>query len=215
MVLLVHMADRRRLQGEIDKTLKKVNEGVDAFDDVWQKVSDTSLSYILSKLQMFTLTPQFPPFLCVHVACDSVSSPRTKCNKYKSKRKIWVRTQERNQKATETARADQDVAELQWDQGQEAFARGEKEHRAADGALQSDRAWDQAEALFQGCAGQLVQVWSASQGAGGSTRMASGMLEIFNIYKINDTVNLFNSFILWLNFNFRDVITSWTQKWTI
>ena len=39
MVLLVHMADRRRLQGEIDKTLKKVNEGVEAFDDVWQKVN--------------------------------------------------------------------------------------------------------------------------------------------------------------------------------
>ena len=38
MVLLVHMADRRRLQGEIDKTLKKINEGVEAFDDVWQKV---------------------------------------------------------------------------------------------------------------------------------------------------------------------------------
>lgn len=32
------MADRRRLQGEIDKTLKKVNEGVEAFDDIWQKV---------------------------------------------------------------------------------------------------------------------------------------------------------------------------------
>jgi len=40
MVLLVHMADRRRLQGEIDKTLKKVNEGVEAFDDVWQKVTN-------------------------------------------------------------------------------------------------------------------------------------------------------------------------------
>jgi CCR4-NOT transcription complex subunit 3 len=43
MVLLVHMADRRRLQGEIDKTLKKVNEGVEAFDDVWQKVKISSL----------------------------------------------------------------------------------------------------------------------------------------------------------------------------
>jgi CCR4-NOT transcription complex subunit 3 len=32
------MADRRRLQGEIDKTLKKVNEGVDTFDDLWQKL---------------------------------------------------------------------------------------------------------------------------------------------------------------------------------
>jgi len=37
------MADRRRLQGEIDKTLKKVNEGVEAFDDVWQKVKISSL----------------------------------------------------------------------------------------------------------------------------------------------------------------------------
>ena len=40
MVLLVHMADRRRLQGEIDKTLKKVHEGVEAFDDVWNKASN-------------------------------------------------------------------------------------------------------------------------------------------------------------------------------
>lgn len=50
MVLLVHMADRRRLQGEIDKTLKKVNEGVDAFDDVWQKL------VIVSRLQVQTAT---------------------------------------------------------------------------------------------------------------------------------------------------------------
>ena len=39
MVLQVNMAaDRRRLQVEIDRTLKKVNEGVDAFADVWHKV---------------------------------------------------------------------------------------------------------------------------------------------------------------------------------
>lgn len=50
MVLLVHMADRRRLQGEIDKTLKKVNEGVDAFDDVWNKL------VIVSRLQVQTAT---------------------------------------------------------------------------------------------------------------------------------------------------------------
>jgi len=50
MVLLVHMADRRRLQGEIDKTLKKVNEGVDAFDDVWQKL------VIVSRLPVQTAT---------------------------------------------------------------------------------------------------------------------------------------------------------------
>jgi len=44
------MADRRRLQGEIDKTLKKVNEGVEAFDDVWQKLA------IVTRLQIQTAT---------------------------------------------------------------------------------------------------------------------------------------------------------------
>lgn len=33
------MADRRRLQGEIDKTLRKVNEGCEAFDDIWIRVN--------------------------------------------------------------------------------------------------------------------------------------------------------------------------------
>ena len=47
MVLLVHMADRRRLQGEIDKTLKKINEGVEAFDDIWQKVIRLVLQLLL------------------------------------------------------------------------------------------------------------------------------------------------------------------------
>ncbi|CAL1299812.1 unnamed protein product [Larinioides sclopetarius] len=32
------MADRRKLQGEIEKCLKKVSEGVEAFDDTWKKV---------------------------------------------------------------------------------------------------------------------------------------------------------------------------------
>jgi CCR4-NOT transcription complex subunit 3 len=44
------MADRRRLQGEIDKTLKKINEGVEAFDDVWQKL------VIVSRIQVQTAT---------------------------------------------------------------------------------------------------------------------------------------------------------------
>ena len=76
MVLLVHMADRRRLQGktlcfkkilsvskyfiffcnytkkigEIDKTLKKINEGVETFDDIWQKL------LIVSRLQVQNAT---------------------------------------------------------------------------------------------------------------------------------------------------------------
>ncbi|KAL4239666.1 CCR4-NOT transcription complex [Mactra antiquata] len=32
------MAGNRKLQGEIDRCLKKVQEGVDTFDDIWQKV---------------------------------------------------------------------------------------------------------------------------------------------------------------------------------
>lgn len=33
------MADKRKLQGEIDRCLKKVSEGVEQFEDIWQKVS--------------------------------------------------------------------------------------------------------------------------------------------------------------------------------
>ncbi|KAH9513143.1 CCR4-NOT transcription complex, subunit 3 [Bulinus truncatus] len=32
------MADRRKLQGEIDRCLKKVDEGVETFEDIWKKV---------------------------------------------------------------------------------------------------------------------------------------------------------------------------------
>lgn len=32
------MADRRKLQGEIERCLKKVSEGVEQFEDIWQKV---------------------------------------------------------------------------------------------------------------------------------------------------------------------------------
>jgi hypothetical protein len=32
------MADKRKLQTEIDRTLKKVDEGVELFDEIWDKV---------------------------------------------------------------------------------------------------------------------------------------------------------------------------------
>ena len=32
------MAATRKLQGEIDRTLKKVQEGVEVFDEIWEKV---------------------------------------------------------------------------------------------------------------------------------------------------------------------------------
>jgi CCR4-NOT transcription complex subunit 3 len=35
------MGATRKLQGEIDRVLKKVQEGVDVFDSIWNKVYDT------------------------------------------------------------------------------------------------------------------------------------------------------------------------------
>lgn len=37
------MGDKRKLQGEIDRCLKKVTEGVETFEDIWQKVTSPSL----------------------------------------------------------------------------------------------------------------------------------------------------------------------------
>ncbi|UXI14395.1 CCR4-NOT transcription complex subunit 3 [Sarcoptes scabiei] len=36
------MADRRKLQAEIDRCIKKVNEGVEMFEDIWQKVHNAT-----------------------------------------------------------------------------------------------------------------------------------------------------------------------------
>ncbi|XP_078347171.1 CCR4-NOT transcription complex subunit 3-like isoform X2 [Oculina patagonica] len=36
------MADKRKLQGEIDRCLKKVQEGVETFEDIWQKVHNAT-----------------------------------------------------------------------------------------------------------------------------------------------------------------------------
>ncbi|KAK7506379.1 hypothetical protein BaRGS_00002491 [Batillaria attramentaria] len=38
------MADKRRLQGEIDRCLKKVDEGVEVFEDIWKKVQTATNS---------------------------------------------------------------------------------------------------------------------------------------------------------------------------
>lgn len=38
------MADKRKLQGEIDRCLKKVQEGVETFEDIWQKVHNSANS---------------------------------------------------------------------------------------------------------------------------------------------------------------------------
>ena len=37
------MAAGRKLQAEIDRTLKKVQEGVEIFDEIWEKVYNASV----------------------------------------------------------------------------------------------------------------------------------------------------------------------------
>ncbi|KAI0990469.1 hypothetical protein GJ496_005476 [Pomphorhynchus laevis] len=36
------MGERRKLQGEIDRVLKRVSDGVDTFEDIWEKVQNSS-----------------------------------------------------------------------------------------------------------------------------------------------------------------------------
>ncbi|KAF6019325.1 CNOT3 [Bugula neritina] len=36
------MADKRRLQGEIERCNKKVQEGCDTFDDIWEKFNSAT-----------------------------------------------------------------------------------------------------------------------------------------------------------------------------
>lgn len=43
-LLSIEMADKRRLQGEIERCLKKVTEGVETFEDIWQKVHNATNS---------------------------------------------------------------------------------------------------------------------------------------------------------------------------
>ena len=42
------MGATRKLQGEIDKVLKKVQEGVDVFDSIWNKVKILNVKFNLS-----------------------------------------------------------------------------------------------------------------------------------------------------------------------
>lgn len=47
LIWLIKMGASRKLQGEIDRVLKKVQEGVDVFDSIWNKVSVNYLPVLL------------------------------------------------------------------------------------------------------------------------------------------------------------------------
>lgn len=51
--------------GEIDRCLKKVSEGVEQFEDIWQKVRSTSLGLACSPSLCFTLPLPISPFFCL------------------------------------------------------------------------------------------------------------------------------------------------------
>ena len=42
------MGANRKLQAEIDRTLKKVNEGIEVFDQIWEKVISRDAALALS-----------------------------------------------------------------------------------------------------------------------------------------------------------------------
>lgn len=53
------MGASRKLQGEIDRVLKKVQEGVDVFDSIWNKVSHSCWNSL---------------FLEIHQSCFQIDS---------------------------------------------------------------------------------------------------------------------------------------------
>ena len=48
------MGANRRLQSEIDRTLKKVNEGIEIFDQIWDKVSCPDAAAFIGRLEYGT-----------------------------------------------------------------------------------------------------------------------------------------------------------------
>ena len=45
------MSNARKLQTEIDRTLKKVDEGIELFDDIWDKVYNASQQSLKEKYE--------------------------------------------------------------------------------------------------------------------------------------------------------------------
>jgi CCR4-NOT transcription complex subunit 3 len=56
------MGASRKLQGEIDRVLKKVQEGVDVFDSIWNKVRPTDPRHSLSAPAEFFCLADFGEF---------------------------------------------------------------------------------------------------------------------------------------------------------
>lgn len=46
------MGANRKLQAEIDRTLKKVNEGIEVFDQIWEKVTPQVAAFAPVETQM-------------------------------------------------------------------------------------------------------------------------------------------------------------------
>lgn len=45
------MGDKRKLLAEVERTLKKVDEGVELFDDIWKKVQDAATPALKDKYE--------------------------------------------------------------------------------------------------------------------------------------------------------------------
>jgi hypothetical protein len=47
-LVLLNLKKTNSFLGEIDRCLKKVTEGVETFEDIWQKVDDDQLQWMIS-----------------------------------------------------------------------------------------------------------------------------------------------------------------------
>lgn len=101
------MGASRKLQGEIDRVLKKVQEGVDVFDSIWNKVY-----WIIVRFLLF--------FYCFCVFDDLgdvlVGSRHRECE---PEGEIRGGLEEGDQEVAAIPRSDQDVAPVERDKGQE------------------------------------------------------------------------------------------------
>jgi CCR4-NOT transcription complex subunit 3 len=55
------MGDKRKLQAEIDRTLKKIDEGVDVYDRIYQKVVDAESQSNKEKYEVRALSARVMP----------------------------------------------------------------------------------------------------------------------------------------------------------
>ena len=134
------MAANRKLQGEIDRTLKKVQEGVELFDEIWEKVYGAQNQNQKEKFE------------------SELKSQIKKLQRYRDDIKTWITNSDIKARAHTSCahRAKYFSADIHIPRcarcacaaGQAATDRCAQAHRDGDGALQGVREGVQDQGLF-------------------------------------------------------------------